>query len=111
MRLFLPTNYVNEELNHPRKDNIREFARGDVNMRIGENSYSAKVIVGFTGNDMVLYDVVDLKPTNSDKTQDPAKAKTQSENTFEAAESLIETSVSTISIAENSEKSTVSEKK
>lgn len=45
-------------------DRFKEFARGDVYMKIGGNAYSAKVIVGFTGNDMVLYDVVDIKPSN-----------------------------------------------
>ncbi|MBQ8828317.1 MAG: hypothetical protein IJZ90_04185, partial [Clostridia bacterium] len=58
------TNYVNEDLNHERKDNFKEFARGDVLMRIGRNDYSAKVIVGFTAqNEMVLYDVINFTPT------------------------------------------------
>ena len=43
-------------------DRFKEFARGDVYMKIGGNAYSAKGIVGFTGNDMVLYDVVDNVP-------------------------------------------------
>ena len=60
------TNYVNEGLNHARKDSFKEFARGDVYMKIGGNSYSAKVIVGFTGNGMVLYDVVDIQPAHFD---------------------------------------------
>ena len=58
------TNYVNEDLNHQRKDKFVQFARGNVLMRIGQNDYSAKVIVGFTnGNIMVLYDVLDFSPT------------------------------------------------
>ena len=57
------TNYINEDLKHERADNIKEFARGDVNLRIGEDDYSAKVIVGFTKqNEMVLYDVIDFIP-------------------------------------------------
>lgn len=61
------TNYINEDLKHERKDNFKEFARGDVLIRVGENNYSAKVIVGFTaGNQMVLYDVIDFKPTSLD---------------------------------------------
>lgn len=57
------TNYVNEDLNHERKDNFKEFARGDVLLRIGNRDYSAKVIVGFTGGkQMVLYDVIDFVP-------------------------------------------------
>ena len=58
------TNYINEAPNHKRIDNIKEFARGDVLMQVGQNQYAAKVIVGFTNNkNMVLYDVIDFKPT------------------------------------------------
>lgn len=96
------TNYVNEGLNHARKDSFKEFARGDVYVKIGGNSYSAKVIVGFTGNDMVLYDVVDIQPAHFDIKKISAKANSQ-RDTFEAAESLSETSVSTNSIAQNEE--------
>lgn len=59
------TNYVNEDLKHERKDNFKEFARGDVLIRVGEKDYSAQVIIGLTtGNQMVLYDVIDFTPTN-----------------------------------------------
>ena len=59
------TNYVNEDLKHERKDNFKEFARGDVLIRVGEKDYSAQVIIGFTtGNQMVLYDVINFTPTN-----------------------------------------------
>lgn len=59
------TNYINEDLKHQRKDNFKEFARGDVLIRVGNKDYSAKVIVGFTANkEMVLYDVIDFVPTN-----------------------------------------------
>lgn len=58
------TNYINEDLKHTRKDNFKEFARGDVLIRIGDNDYSAKVIVGFTsGGNMVLYDIINFTPT------------------------------------------------
>ena len=57
------TDYVNEEIKHPRKDNIREFARGRVLMRIGQNDYNAEVVVGYTKNgEMLLYDIVIFKP-------------------------------------------------
>ena len=63
--LLASTNYINEDLNHTRKDNIKEFARGEVLIRVGANDYSAKVIVGFTaGKQMLLYDIVDFAPTN-----------------------------------------------
>ena len=61
------TNYINEDLKHERKDSFKEFARGDVLIRVGENDYSAKVIIGFTGSkQMVLYDVVAFNQTSFD---------------------------------------------
>ena len=57
------TDYVNEEIKHPRKDNIKEFARGRVLMRVGQNDYNAEVVVGYTQNgEMLLYDIVNFKP-------------------------------------------------
>lgn len=56
-------NWVNEALLHPRKDAIIDFARGDVQLRIGEKDYTAQVIVGNKGGgDLLLYDIIDLKP-------------------------------------------------
>lgn len=56
------TNYINEDLKHQRKDNIVEFARGEVLLQIGNNKYNAKVIVGLTkNNQMLLYDIVKFK--------------------------------------------------
>lgn len=55
-------NYVSEA----RRDSIKEFARSNIYIKIGVNSYSAKVIVGFTGNDMVLCDVIDIQPAHFD---------------------------------------------
>lgn len=73
--LFLPLNYVNEDLNHLRKDNIVQFARGNVLMQIGNNQYNAKVIIGFTsGNNMLLYDLINLTP-------DSFKVKIEKANT------------------------------
>ncbi len=61
------TNYVNEDLKHRRKDNFTEFSRGNVNLRIGGNGYTAEVVVGFTsGRQMILYDIVDFTPTTFD---------------------------------------------
>ena len=57
--------WVGEGLKHPRKDNIKEFARGRVLLRIGGNDYNAEVVVGTTkGNSMLLYDIVNLQPTS-----------------------------------------------
>ena len=63
--IIASTNYVNEDLKHTRKDKFKEFARGDVLIRVGNNDYSAKVIIGLTtANNMVLYDIVDFVPTS-----------------------------------------------
>ena len=65
--IIASTNYVNEDLKHTRKDSFKEFARGDVLIRVGSNDYSAKVIVGFTkGNEMVLYDIINFTPKKFD---------------------------------------------
>ncbi len=58
------TNWIGEGPNHPRKDNIKEFARGAVLMRVGENDYIGDVVVATTkGNHMELYDIVNIMPT------------------------------------------------
>ena len=54
-------NYVNEEPNHSRKDGLKDFAWGAVNIRIGKTDYSADVIVGNNGTRLYLYDVINLK--------------------------------------------------
>lgn len=57
--------YVNEGLAHERSDNISDFARGNVNLRIDGRDYNAEVVVGTKKNgDMLLYDVMNLKPTS-----------------------------------------------
>ena len=60
--------YINEGLKHARKDNIRDFARGTVLLRIGQNDYQADVIVGSKKNgDLLLYDVVNMQETAIDE--------------------------------------------
>lgn len=96
--IIASTNYVNEDLKHERKDSFKEFARGDVLIRVGSNDYYAKVIVGFTkGNEMVLYDIINFVPEKLDI----KKIDTQYRPTTENVESD-RTSVSiTNSISEN----------
>ena len=54
-------NYVGEGINHERKDDIKEFARGTVNLRIGGKDYSASVLIGTTSNDELLfYDLLNM---------------------------------------------------
>ena len=46
---------------HPRKDDIIEFARGTVLLRVGKNDYSADIIVGTKkNNSLLLYDIINL---------------------------------------------------
>lgn len=94
------TNYVNEDLNHSRKDNFTQFARGDVLMRIGKNDYTAKVIIGWTsGNQMVLYDVIDFLPT----TLNIKKAGVSSPSSFTQVEqNSSNTSASNTRVSQNS---------
>ena len=62
--VWASTDYVNEEPAHARKDAIVDFARGKVNLRIGENDYLADVIIGNTKeNKLVLYDITKFTPT------------------------------------------------
>ena len=57
--------WVNEALLHPRKDDIIDFARGEVLMRIGSSDYSAQVLVGNRGGKgLLLYDIINLSRTN-----------------------------------------------
>ncbi|WP_195542794.1 MuF-C-terminal domain-containing protein [Massiliimalia timonensis] len=54
--------YVGEGLKHLRKDDFIEFARGTTKFKIGENGYTAEIIVGITKKqNTVLYDIVNLK--------------------------------------------------
>lgn len=63
--LLATTDWVNEGPNHPRKDNIRDFARGEVLLRVGGNDYTADVVVGTRADGkMVMYDVLNLQPTS-----------------------------------------------
>lgn len=62
--LLASRDYVNEGLNHPRKDDIQSFARGTVQFRVGRNDYTADVVVGNRADgSMVLYDLLNLQPT------------------------------------------------
>lgn len=62
--ILATTNYVNEGLKHPRKDNIVDFARGNLLLDIIGNKYEADVVIGFTKYGMCeLHDIVNMKPT------------------------------------------------
>ena len=54
---------VNEGLKHPRKDNIVDFARGNLLLDILGNKYEADAVIGFTKYGMCeLHDIVNMKP-------------------------------------------------
>lgn len=85
--------YINEGLNHARKDNIRDFARGTVLLRVGSNDYSAEVVVGTTDRgSMLLYDIVNLKNTQindkSKRTVQPTKIESRRSGTPASANSI-----------------------
>lgn len=51
-----------EDLKHSRNDSFKQFAHSDVLLKVGENGYTADVIIGITTqNAMVFYDVVDMR--------------------------------------------------
>lgn len=58
------TGWINEAPLHQRTDDIADFARGEVQLRIGRNEYTADVVVGNRGeNGLLLYDIINLAPT------------------------------------------------
>ena len=100
--------WVSEGLDHPRKDNITDFARGTVLLSIGGNDYSASVVVGTHKNGkMMLYDIIDLAPTKITKKE---TSEAIPENSSRRAERKT-TPISKTSIPNSSEKVNTSEQK
>ena len=89
------TDWVNEGLNHPRKDKIADFARGNVLLRVGGNGYTAEVVVGTReSGSMLLYDILNLQPTSfTEKETDAAKAENPSPGTNRNTASVSEHSI------------------
>lgn len=89
------TDWVNEGLNHPRKDKIADFARGNVLLRVGGNGYTAEVVVGTReSGSMLLYDILNLQPTSfTEKETDAAKAENPSPGTNRNTASVSEPSI------------------
>ena len=66
--LHAATGWVNEGLKYPRKDDIRDFARGNVLLRVGGSDYAADVVVGTRkSGSMLMYDILNLQPTSFTK--------------------------------------------
>ncbi len=63
--IYATTDYVNEAPKHPRKDNIIDFARGNLLIDIMGKKYSAEVVIGFMKSGICeLHDVVNISPTD-----------------------------------------------
>ena len=63
--LLAAQNWIGEGTKHSRTDNIKEFARGQIAFRIGQNDYTADVVVATTkSGNTVMYDLVNLVPTS-----------------------------------------------
>lgn len=89
------TDWINEGLNHPRKDQVADFARGNVLLRVGGNDYSADVVVG-TRKDgsMLMYDVLNLRKTSFEKREADAAINTNpSPGTVRSTASVSDTSI------------------
>lgn len=103
--IYASTDYINEELKHPRKDNISQFARGTVLLDIGGNKYEANVLVGYTTmQEMVLYDVQDLTPTSfsiKEKKMQPTLAGNESDTSKTVASSQVGRSVKSDTLPTN----------
>lgn len=70
------TDWIDEENRHPRKDDIIQFARGNVLLRIGEKDYTAKVVVTTHKNGkLTLHDLVGIKQTSFQKKEANAYTK------------------------------------
>lgn len=79
--VYASTDYINEDLKHPRKDNITQFARGTVLLDVGGSQYKASVLVGYTSmQEMVLYDVQDLTATTFETKKKKAPPKLAGNN-------------------------------
>lgn len=94
--LVATTDWVNEGLNHPRKDRIADFARGNVLLRVGGNDYTANVVVGTKKNgSMALYDVLNLQPTSfTEKETDAAISTNPSPGAARSTASVSANSIS-----------------
>ncbi len=63
----------NESLKHARRDKIKSFNRGNVNMRVGGRDYTIDVVTAIhADNKEHLYDIVNMKPTKIEATPNVA---------------------------------------
>ena len=90
-------NYIGEEIKHARKDSFVEFARGVVDFKVGNNGYSADIIVGTTKSGAaVLYDIVNIQnkkivTSESDTAQDRRHETPVTNNSIPQTEAVVNT--------------------
>ena len=80
--LLASTDYVNEGLDHPRRDDITDFSRGKVQFRIGDRDYTADVIVAaLKDGRLMLYDITHLTRTEIQNRSQPRRSTNPSPGT------------------------------
>lgn len=90
--ILATTNYINEGLKHSRKDNIIDFARGEILIDVLGNQYRAEVVIGFTNKGICeLHDVVNMAHTKFKyKTSDALSTISQKSEHLQKRSSLVE---------------------
>ena len=104
--LLAATDWRNEGLKHSRKDNIVDFSRGTVLLRVGGNDYSADVVVGNRNNGtMMLYDILNLRQAFfAEKETDAVIAENPSPGTNRSAASVSADSITETAVQSNPQK-------
>ena len=99
--LKVANNWIGEEKKHIRKDNIVEFARGNINYKVGENGYCADVLVGIKADhSAVLYDIKNIY--NKEITEDTLASQVTDSNRPRSEVSSVEDTLSQTSENVNS---------
>ena len=63
--VYATTKYINEGLKHKRKDNIVDFARGEILIDVSGRKYLADAVIGFTKSGICeLHDIVNMNSTS-----------------------------------------------
>jgi SAM-dependent methyltransferase len=92
--LIATVNWINEAPKHIRKDEIIDFAKGKVNLRVLGNDYTADALVAITKNGKAkLYDILDITPTTHTIKVPPVADSTSKDEFREAQEEPIDDSI------------------